>query len=46
MNFELSEEQRAFQQAAREFALNELAPHAAEWDAQAHFPRQAIAHAG
>ncbi len=46
MNFELSEEQRAFQQAAREFAQHELAPHAAEWDAQAQFPRQAIAQAG
>lgn len=46
MNFELSEEQRAFRQAAREFAANELAPHAADWDAQAHFPRQTIALAG
>ncbi|MFT3663867.1 acyl-CoA dehydrogenase family protein [Piscinibacter sp.] len=46
MNFELSEEQRAFQQAAREFAANELAPRAAEWDAQAHFPREVIAQAG
>src|SRR6186713_337539 len=46
MNFELSEEQRAFQQAAREFAANELAPHAAEWDAQAYFPRETIGHAG
>ncbi len=46
MNFELSEDQRAFQQTAREFAANELAPHAAEWDAQAHFPREVIAQAG
>jgi len=46
VNFELSEEQRAFRQAAREFAANELAPHAADWDAQAHFPRQTIALAG
>ncbi len=46
MNFDLSEEQRAFQQAAREFASRELAPHAARWDAEAHFPREAIAHAG
>ena len=46
MDFELSEEQRAFQQAAREFAVQELAPYAAEWDAQTHFPRQTIAHAG
>jgi len=46
MDFELSNEQRAFQQAAREFAANELAPYAAEWDAQAHFPRETIARAG
>ena len=46
MDFELSDEQRAFQQAAREFAAHELAPYAAKWDAQAHFPRETIAHAG
>jgi alkylation response protein AidB-like acyl-CoA dehydrogenase len=46
MDFELSEEQRAFQQTAREFAAKELAPHAAEWDADAHFPRETIAQAG
>jgi alkylation response protein AidB-like acyl-CoA dehydrogenase len=46
MDFELSEEQRAFQQAAREFAANELAPYAAEWDAENIFPRETIAHAG
>jgi len=46
MDFELSEEQRAFQQAAREFAANELAPHAAQWDAENIFPRETIAHAG
>jgi hypothetical protein len=46
MNFDLSEDQRAFQQTAREFAAKALAPHAAEWDEQAHFPREAIAQAG
>ncbi|MGP1630537.1 MAG: acyl-CoA dehydrogenase family protein, partial [Giesbergeria sp.] len=46
MDFELSEEQRAFAQTARDFAQAELAPHAAEWDAQAIFPREAIAKAG
>ncbi len=46
MDFELSEEQRAFQRAAREFAAQELAPYAAQWDAEAQFPRQTIAHAG
>jgi hypothetical protein len=33
----LTEEQRAIQQAAREFAQAELAPHVAEWDREAHF---------
>ena len=46
MDFELSDEQRAFQQAAREFAAGELAPHAAQWDAECIFPRDAIAAAG
>jgi alkylation response protein AidB-like acyl-CoA dehydrogenase len=46
MDFELSEEQQAFQQAAREFATHELAPHAAEWDASTTFPRETIGHAG
>ena len=46
MDFELSDEQRAFQQAAREFAANELAPYAAQWDADRHFPRETIEKAG
>jgi alkylation response protein AidB-like acyl-CoA dehydrogenase len=46
VNFELTEEQRAFAQTAREFALAEFAPHAAQWDAEAIFPREAIAKAG
>jgi hypothetical protein len=46
MNFELNEEQSAFQQAARDFAMNELAPRAAEWDARGHFPKDVIAQAG
>ena len=46
MDFELSEEQRAFAQSARDFAAAEFAPHAARWDAEAIFPREAIAHAG
>lgn len=43
---DLSEEQEAFRQAARQFAAGELAPHAARWDSQAEFPRDAIAKAG
>jgi alkylation response protein AidB-like acyl-CoA dehydrogenase len=46
MDFELSEEQRAFQQTARDFAAGELAPHAAKWDAESIFPTDVIAKAG
>jgi alkylation response protein AidB-like acyl-CoA dehydrogenase len=42
MNFELSEEQRAFQEMARAFATEQLAPHAAEWDEQCRFPIAAL----
>lgn len=46
MDFELSEEQRAFQQTARDFAAGELAPHAAQWDAEGLFPTPVITKAG
>lgn len=46
MDFELSEEQGAFAQTARDFAQAEFAPHAARWDAEAIFPREAISKAG
>ena len=46
MDFELSEEQRAFAETARAFALSAFAPHAATWDAEAIFPKAAIAKAG
>lgn len=46
MDFELSEEQSAFAHTARAFAQAELAPHAARWDAEAVFPREAICRAG
>ncbi|HEY5239625.1 MAG TPA: isobutyryl-CoA dehydrogenase [Rhizomicrobium sp.] len=38
MDFELTEDQRAVQDAARRFAAEKLAPHAAEWDAKEFFP--------
>src|SRR5258708_6293238 len=38
MNFELTEDQRAVEEAARRFAAQKLAPSAAEWDAKEHFP--------
>lgn len=46
MDFGLSEDQLAYQQAARDFARGELAPHAAEWDARSEFPIETIRRAG
>ncbi|MEA3250738.1 MAG: acyl-CoA dehydrogenase family protein [Pseudomonadota bacterium] len=46
MDFALSDDQRALQQAAADFAQAELAAHAAEWDATAHFPVEVIRRAG
>ncbi|MDR2852082.1 MAG: acyl-CoA dehydrogenase family protein [Burkholderiaceae bacterium] len=46
MNFDLNAEQQAFAQSAHAFAQAVLAPNAAQWDAQAIFPREAIAKAG
>lgn len=42
MDFELSEAERAFQQVAREFAKNEIAPHAARWDEEKIFPEATL----
>jgi len=38
MDFDLSEEQRAIEQTARDFARAEMMPHAREWDENALFP--------
>ena len=38
MDFELSEEQRAFQEMARDFARSEMMPHARAWDEGEIFP--------
>lgn len=46
MNFELTEDQRAFRDAARAFAEKSMAPHAAEWDDQHIFPVDVIREAG
>ena len=46
MDFALTDDQLAYQSAAREFAQGELAPHAAEWDEQKIFPRDTIRAAG
>ena len=46
MDLELSDEQQAFAQAARDFALGELAPHAALWDEEGIFPIDSFKRAG
>src|SRR5487761_2270374 len=42
----LTEEQEQVRDTAREFAQNFLAPHSAEWDSQAVFPRAALRELG
>jgi len=42
MDFDLSDEQRAFQDMARQFAAEQMAPHAADWDADHVFPVDAL----
>ncbi|AUM11805.1 acyl-CoA dehydrogenase family protein [Ketobacter alkanivorans] len=46
MDFELNDDQKAFQQAAKQFAETELTPNAAQWDADAFFPVDVIRKAG
>ena len=46
MDFSFSEEQQAFRETARQFAEKELAPYAAEWDANSTFPKDSIRRAG
>jgi alkylation response protein AidB-like acyl-CoA dehydrogenase len=42
MDFRPSEDQLAFQETARQFARDELLPHAARWDEAAEFPVAAL----
>jgi len=42
MDFELSEEQRAFREVARNFARTEMSPHARRWDENSEFPVDAL----
>ena len=42
----MTPEQEQIRDLAREFAENELRPHAEEWDREAHFPREVIAKLG
>jgi alkylation response protein AidB-like acyl-CoA dehydrogenase len=42
MDFDLTEEQRAFRDVARNFARDEMAPYAREWDERSFFPVEAL----
>ena len=46
MDFELNEDQRAFAETAQQFAAEQLAPMAAEWDEKQFFPKEVIKQAG
>ncbi len=46
MDFNLNEDQRQFAELARQFAADELAPFAAKWDEEHHFPKDVIQRAG
>jgi alkylation response protein AidB-like acyl-CoA dehydrogenase len=43
MDFSLSDEQREIQALARDFAREQIEPHAAEWDREHRFPRELYA---
>jgi butyryl-CoA dehydrogenase len=42
MSFELSPEHETFRKVVREFAEAEIAPHAARWDREHHFPVEVV----
>lgn len=42
MDFQLTEDQRAIEEAARAFAEAELLPNSAKWDEDKHFPRDVL----
>ena len=46
MKFELNDQQRFFVDSAKAFSLGELAPHAAQWDAESIFPKATLEAAG
>ncbi|WP_299787865.1 acyl-CoA dehydrogenase family protein [uncultured Shewanella sp.] len=46
MDFNLSEDQRQFADLARQFSDEQLAPFAAKWDEEHHFPKEVIQSAG
>jgi short/branched chain acyl-CoA dehydrogenase len=42
MTFELSSEHETFRKVVRDFAEHEVAPHAAQWDREHHFPVEVV----
>jgi short/branched chain acyl-CoA dehydrogenase len=46
MTFELSREHEEFRRVVREFAEGEIAPHAAQWDRDHHFPADVVQQMG
>ncbi|WP_185995653.1 acyl-CoA dehydrogenase family protein [Nocardioides campestrisoli] len=42
MSFELSREHEEFRRSVRDFAEAEIAPHAAQWDREHHFPTDVV----
>lgn len=46
MNYALDDSQRAFQETARKFAQQALAPNAYEWDQHSFFPKEVFKEAG
>src|SRR3954452_3307552 len=46
MTYELSREHEEFRRVVREFAEGEIAPHAAQWDRDHHFPTDVVQQMG
>ena len=46
MGFELSRDHEDFRRVVREFAVDHVAPHSAEWDAAARFPVELVPRMG
>src|SRR3954452_7555151 len=46
MSYELSREHEEFRKVVREFAEGQIAPHAAQWDRDHHFPTDVVQQMG
>ena len=40
--FDLTDDQKAIQEAARRFTAEAITPHAARWDAEHHYPKDVV----